>query len=73
MCIRDSDLCFFENSYPADFPAQALEAAYAAMRVKRDWLDSIGVYFATDGTMEHREPIMARAWRQQELDPRPVE
>ncbi|HQY92541.1 nitroreductase family protein [Caldilinea sp.] len=67
------DLCFFENSYPADFPAQALEAAYAAMRVKRDWLDSIGVYFATDGTMEHREPIMARAWRQQELDPRPVE
>ncbi|HHY57816.1 MAG TPA: NADPH-dependent oxidoreductase [Chloroflexi bacterium] len=65
-------LCFFENSYPADFSAAELESAYAAMSVKRDWYESIHTYFAAGGTMEHREPVMARALRQQALDPQPL-
>lgn len=63
------DLCFFENCYPAEFASDELESAYAAMSVKREWYESIGAYFAVGGTMEHREPVMARAWRQQSLDP----
>jgi len=66
-------LCFFENRYPADFTREQLDSAYAAMSVKRDWWESIGAYFAAGGTMERREPVMARAWRQQGLDPQPVE
>jgi nitroreductase len=66
------DLCFFENSYPPDFTTAELESAYTAMSVKRDWYESIGAYFATGGTMEHREPVMARALQQQALAPQPV-
>ncbi len=66
------ELCFFEDRYPPDFSEDELESAYAAMGVKRDWYEAIGAYFATGGTMEHREPVMARAWHQQALDPQPV-
>jgi len=66
------DLCFFENSYPADFTDAALTSAYTTMSVKRDWYESIGAYFTTGGTMEHREPVMARALQQQGFEPQPV-
>lgn len=65
-------LCFFENRYPTQFSAAELESAYTAMSVKREWYEAIGAYFAVGGTMEKREPVMARAWRQQALDPKPV-
>lgn len=64
------DLCFFENRYPEDFSPEELDAAYAGMSVKRDWYQGISRYFTVGGTMEAREPIMARAWRQQELEPK---
>jgi len=64
------ELCFVENRYPDHFSAAELESAYAAMSVKRDWFESIGAYFSGDGTMAHREPVMARAWRQQGLEPK---
>jgi FMN reductase (NADPH) len=67
------ELCFFENEYNADFSEDELESGYEAMSVKRDWYESISRYFATDGTMEVREPIMARAWEQQHLTPRVIE
>ena len=38
-----------------------LQAAYDAMSPKRDWYAAISGYFATGGTMEKREPVMARA------------
>lgn len=63
------DLCFFENRYPAGFTADALESAYIAMSLKRDWFESLGAYFTAGGTMAQREPVMAHAWRQQALDP----
>ena len=66
------DLCFFENRYAAEFSPDELESAYAAMSVKREWYEAVGAYFATGGTMEKREPVMARAWRQQALDPQPA-
>ncbi len=66
------ELCFFENRYASEFSPDALESAYAAMSVKRDWYAAVSAYFATGGTMEKREPIMARAWRQQSLDPQPA-
>ena len=66
------DLCFFENSYTAAFAPEDLERAYAAMSVKRDWFLALSSYFATGGTMEKREPIMARAWAQQGLAPEDV-
>lgn len=65
-------LCFFENSYPADFTAAELESAYVAMSTKRDWYESVSAYFAADGTMAQREPVMARALQQQGLAPQPV-
>lgn len=63
------ELCFVENRYPDHFSAEELESAYAAMSVKRDWFESISAYFSGDGTMTRREPVMARAWRQQGLEP----
>ncbi len=63
------DLCFHDNRYPEHFTEDELESAYAAMSVKRPWYEALGSYFATGGTMEKREPIMARAWRQQSLEP----
>jgi nitroreductase len=66
------ELCFFDNRYPEQFTEDELESAYSAMSVKRDWFESIGRYFTKGGTMEKREPIMARAWIQQELDPKEV-
>lgn len=65
------DLCFFDNSYPAGYTTAELQAAYDAMSPKRDWYAAISGYFAIDGTMEKREPVMARAWRRQGLDPQP--
>jgi nitroreductase len=67
------DLCFFENRYNAEFSEAELESGYESMSVKRDWYESIGRYFATGGTMEAREPIMARAWEQQHLVPKKIE
>jgi hypothetical protein len=64
------DLCFFDDRYPEEFSGEELESAYAAMSVKRDWFESLSTYFAAGGTMARREPIMARAWRQQGLEPR---
>jgi FMN reductase (NADPH) len=66
------DLCFFENSYPEAFEPEDLERAYAAMSVKRDWFEALRSYFVTGGTMQKREPIMARAWAQQGLAPEEV-
>ena len=43
------------------------------MSPKRDWYASVEAYFAAGGTMQKREPVMARAWRQQQLEPQPVE
>lgn len=63
------DLCFFEDRYPETFTAAALESAYTAMSVKRDWYASVEAYFAAGGTMQGREGVMARAWRQQGLEP----
>lgn len=63
-------LCFFDDRYPTGFSAEELESAYTAMSVKRDWFESIGAYFTAGGTMEKREPVMARAWAQQGLEPR---
>jgi len=63
------ELCFFENCYPTGFSTDALQSAYDAMSPKRDWYVALGSYFADGGTMQKREPIMARAWRQQGLDP----
>jgi FMN reductase (NADPH) len=62
-------LCFSDNRYPQEFAADELESAYAAMSVKRDWYASIGTYFTQGGTMQKREPVMARAWQQQGLEP----
>jgi FMN reductase (NADPH) len=62
--------CFFENRYGEEFTAADLDAAYAAMSVKRDWYESISGYFAVGGTMEGREPVMARSWQQQGLEPK---
>ncbi len=62
--------CFFDNRYPDDFSPDELDAAYAEMSVRRDWYDSISRYFTVGGTMEAREPVMARAWRQQGLEPK---
>lgn len=67
------ELCFFENRYPSHFTPEQLDAAYAAMSVKRDWWESLRVYFAAGGTMERREAVMARAWRRQGLEPQPAE
>ncbi|MBW7883591.1 MAG: nitroreductase family protein [Caldilineaceae bacterium] len=67
------ELCFFENRYTAGYTDAELELAYETMSVKRDWYQSIGAYFARGGTMEKREPVMARAWRQQHLEPETVE
>lgn len=64
------DLCFFENTYPDRFTPDDLDAAYDEMSVKRDWYESISRYFTAGGTMEAREPVMARAWQQQELEPK---
>jgi nitroreductase len=66
------DLCFFENGYPAAFAPEDLERAYAAMSVKRDWFLALQSYFVAGGTMQKREPIMARAWEQQGLAPEGV-
>lgn len=63
------ELCFFENSYPAGFTDDQLQGGYAAMSPKRDWYESLSLYFAKGGTMEKREPVMAHAWQQQGLDP----
>jgi FMN reductase (NADPH) len=64
------ELCFFDNRYPQDFTPDDLERAFTAMSVKRDWYESIGAYFARSGTMERREPVMRRAWAQQDLEPK---
>jgi FMN reductase (NADPH) len=64
-------LCFFDNRYPAGFTGEQLESAYTAMSAKRDWYARIETYFAAGGTMQKREPVMARAWRQQGLEPKP--
>ena len=61
-----------DDRYPETFPDTALESAYAAMSAKHDWYASLEAYFVTGGTMQHREPVMARAWRQQGLEPRPA-
>ncbi len=64
------DLCFFDNRYPAEFSAAELQSAYTAMSAKRDWYAAVEAYFAEGGTMQKREPVMADAWRQQELEPK---
>ncbi len=63
------DLCFFDNRYPETFGEAGLERAYTAMSTRRDWYAALGSYFAAGGTMQQREPVMARAWRQQQLEP----
>ena len=67
------DLCFFDNRYPETFSDAALESAYTAMSGRRDWYTAVKAYFAAGGTMQQREKVMAHAWRQQKLDPRPPE
>ena len=67
------DLCFFDNRYPETFGDASLESAYTTMSGRRDWYAALEAYFATGGTMQKREPVMARAWRQQKLEPRPPE
>jgi FMN reductase (NADPH) len=64
-------LCFVDNRYPPGFAAAELERAYTAMSPKRDWYAGVAAYFATGGTMQKREQVMARAWRQQGLEPKP--
>lgn len=64
-------LVVHENRY-RDYSDEDLEAAYRAMAPitrTRDWYTSLKRYFAQGGTMSKREPIMARAWKQQGLDP----
>lgn len=60
---------FFDDRYPAAYTPAELDSCYQAMSVKRDWYESIAPYFASGGTMARREPVMARAWRQQGLTP----
>ncbi len=67
------DLCFFDNRYPETFGDTALESAYTAMSTRRDWYAAVEAYFAAGGTMQKRESVMARAWRQQKLDPKAPE
>ena len=67
-------LTFFDNRYGAgldrnQFTDENLQSAYDAMDGKRDWYEAVERYFASGGTMEAREPIMARAWDQQGLSP----
>jgi hypothetical protein len=67
------DLCFFDNRYPETFGDAGLETAYTAMSTRRDWYAAVEAYFAAGGTMQKRESVMARAWRQQQLDPKAPE
>ncbi len=72
-------LTFFDNRYGAgldgvnsnnnEFSDEDLQSAYDAMGEKRDWYEAVERYFVSGGTMEAREPIMARAWAQQGLTP----
>jgi nitroreductase len=64
-------LCCFDDRYPPALADAELHDAYAAMSVTRDWYEAIAPYFAAGGTMAAREPVMARAWEQQGLAPRP--
>ena len=76
-------LAFFDNRYGAglagtnghedEFSDADLQSAYDAMGDKRDWYEAVERYFAAGGTMEQREPIMARAWEQQALTPKEIE
>ncbi|MCS6843601.1 MAG: nitroreductase family protein [Caldilineales bacterium] len=66
-------LTFMENCYREPSP-EALDEAIAVMSARGDWRDNLVRYFAAGGTMAQREPVMARAWRQQglEVDGSPV-
>jgi nitroreductase len=66
------ELCFFDNCYPETLTDATLETAFEAMSTKRNWYEAIAPYFTTGGTMALREPVMARAWQQQGLEPQPV-
>jgi nitroreductase len=64
-----STLTFMENRYRQP-EAQELAEAVAAMSPRGDWTGSLLRYFAAGGIMAKREPVMARAWIQQGLDPK---
>ena len=63
-------LTFMENTYQEP-PEDELDLAIQTMSVRADWNDSLRRYFAQGGIMESREPVMARAWQQQGLEPEP--
>ncbi len=65
------DLVFHENTY-REYTAQDLDACYEAMAAassRGDWYLVLERYFTRGGIMARREAVMARAWRQQDLDP----
>jgi hypothetical protein len=64
-------LTFMENRYGEPEPAE-LDAALQAMSPRYDWYESLARYFASGGIMARREPIMARAWEQQGLEPQEI-
>ncbi len=60
-----------ENGY-RDYTHEDLEACYEAMAPisrSRDWYRMLSRYFTDTGIMVQREPVMARAWEQQQLSP----
>ena len=68
-------LVFHENTY-RDYSDEDLDEAYRAMASassRGDWYNVLGRYFAEGGIMARREAVMARAWRQQNLDPEPCD
>ncbi len=67
------DLVVHENGY-RDYTAEDLARAYEAMApiAGGDWYAVLRRYFTAGGVMETREAVVARAWRQQDLDPDPT-
>lgn len=64
-------LVVHENAY-REYTPDDLDAGYISMAsITRsgDWYNTLRRYFAAGGVMEHREPVMARAWTQQRLEP----
>lgn len=64
-----------ENRY-RDYTDDDLEACYAAMAPiseRGDWYPTLRRYFAEGGIMERREQVLARAWRQQGLEPSDIQ
>ena len=63
-----ASLTFREDRYREPSPEE-LDAAFAAMSASRDWYEDLARFFGEGGVMAAREAVMARAWRQQRLDP----